>query len=129
MQRLMARTATRNQTDLARFRCVAAVDDAVGVVDADVGPGGLDAQQRLGDNVLRVVDELFHSRDPSVVEPRALQPQARRPRGPLLLDATVLPNAEGDDPRQDEQQHNRIADVSQVEMSDYRQWPGSDAGL
>src|SRR5215212_10634189 len=66
MQRLVTRTTTRHQTDLARPRCVPAIDDAVGMINTHLRPGGLDAEQRLRNDVLGVVDELLHSRDPSL---------------------------------------------------------------
>ena len=59
MQWLVTRTATGDQAHLARHRGVATVDDAVGMVYADLGPGALNPEQRLGNNMLGVVDELF----------------------------------------------------------------------
>ena len=59
MQWLVTRTATGDQTHLPRHRGVTTVDDAVGMVYMDLGPGGLDAEQRLANNMSGVVDELF----------------------------------------------------------------------
>jgi hypothetical protein len=42
------------------------IDDAVRVVDTDLGAGSLDAEQRLSDDNFGVVDELLHRRDLSV---------------------------------------------------------------
>src|SRR4029450_8685810 len=69
VQWLVTRTATGDQTHLARHGGVTTVDDAVDLVYADLGPGGLDAEQRLANNMLGVVDELFHRRDISVLSP------------------------------------------------------------
>ncbi len=67
MQRFVARTAAGHQTDLARLRRVASIDDAIDVIDAHLGTGSLDAEQRLRDHILRVVDELLHGCDPTAL--------------------------------------------------------------
>ena len=65
VQRLVTRATAGDQPDLARPRRVAAVDDLVRVVDPQVGVRASMPEQRLGDDVGRVVDELLH-RAPSV---------------------------------------------------------------
>ena len=48
VERFVARSAARDQPDLAGDRCVAAVDDLVLVVDPQVGVGSLDAGKGVG---------------------------------------------------------------------------------
>ena len=60
VQWLVARPAARDQSDLSRHRSVGAVDDLVGVIDAEVWVCCLDPEQCFGHHVGRVVDELLH---------------------------------------------------------------------
>src|ERR671912_736127 len=62
MHRLVARAATRDDSDFARLRTIAADDHLVGVVHTQLGVRGLDADQGLGDDGGRVVDQLLHIR-------------------------------------------------------------------
>src|SRR5215217_3829988 len=131
MQRLVTRTTTRHQTDLARPRCVAAIDDAVGMINTHLRPGSLDAEQRLRNDVLGVVDELLHSGDPSLhYDGRHASPtrQRRWPLWhgtdesalcrPLLLNAAVFPDRQRDHPGEYEQCDDRVADEVQVDVGD-----------
>src|SRR5438552_9413734 len=62
MEWFMAGAAAGNDPDLAAARPVAAIDDLVLMVDVEVRMRCLDAQERLCDNILRIVDELLHYR-------------------------------------------------------------------
>ena len=62
VQRLVTRPAAGDQADLAGPGCVAAEDHLVLVVDAELRVGGLDAEQGLGEDVGRGIDELLHGR-------------------------------------------------------------------
>ena len=59
VQRLVARAAARDQRDLARPSGVAAVDDAVGVVDLQLGVRGGDADEGVGQHVLGSLMSFF----------------------------------------------------------------------
>src|SRR5215212_3004775 len=131
MQRLVTRTTTRHQTDLARPRCVPAIDDAVGMINTHLRPGGLDAEQRLRNDVLGVVDQLLHSRDPSLHYDGGHASgtcQRRWPlwqatgadksalSRPLLLNAAAFPDRQRDHPGEYEQCDDCVADEVQVDV-------------
>src|SRR6187200_1332624 len=60
MERLVAGATAGDEAHLALLGYVAAVDDLVVVVDLEVGVCGLDPEQGLDHDVVRVVDELLH---------------------------------------------------------------------
>ena len=64
VQRLVPGPAAGDQPDLAGDRGGRPVDDLVVVVDPQARVGGGDAEQRLVDDVCRVVDQLLHDVPP-----------------------------------------------------------------
>ncbi len=60
VERFVAGAAARDDSDLAAARRIAPIDDLVLMVDVEFRMRCLDAQERLGDDILRVVDELLH---------------------------------------------------------------------
>src|SRR5262249_2717435 len=79
VHRLVPGTATGDQTDLAGTWRVAAVDDLVLVVDPQLRVRGVNAEQRLGDDMGWVVDELLHVSAPQVRGRRLCWGRAGRP--------------------------------------------------
>jgi hypothetical protein len=60
VERLVAGATARDDADLPAAAGTTPVNDLVLVIDLQVGVGRVDSQQRLGHDVVRVVDQLFH---------------------------------------------------------------------